>query len=502
MEPGRRNMISGSGPSNRRDGTSPRYDSNNRVSKSSRSSGPSRSASKAAESYVSSEEQARQFVADEDKFVLRQSKKKADIRVREHRAKPIDYLAFSLRYIDEERDVFDDQEGDDDIDVPEPADVVQSLDLEGLKDIEADIKNYYVLETDSRNREYWEALRSLCRSQKAKLDPSKHDRRVVSSVDDDIDKILAPKTYEQLGALEKQIKTKLRSDEDIDIDYWEQLLQSLLVWKAKAVLARTVEKIAKKKLERKGESSGTSGTSGTSRSTTTTTATAAQTHTLSRNAPAAQTSEPTGNDDASKATQTLYDREAARGVSENEEVFAAEEELPSGTKPQWAGEHQVRKPRYFNRVQMGYEWNKYNQTHYDHDNPPPKVVQGYKFNIFYPELLDITKAPTFKIIREHGRRRGESFAAAGEEDTCLIRFIAGPPYEDIAFRIVDREWDYSAKRDRGFKSSFDKVCLIKTSLFLETRCLFPSIWGAEQWAAADIFGIRRASYNYIFSSKR
>jgi hypothetical protein len=39
----------------------------------------------------------------------------------------------------------------------------------------------------------------------------------------------------------------------------------------------------------------------------------------------------------------------------------------------------------------------------------------------------------------------------------LIRFIAGPPYEDIAFRIVDKEWDYSAKRDRGFKSSFDKV---------------------------------------------
>lgn len=443
-------MISSSGSSSRRDGASPRYDSNNRVSKSSRS-GPSPAASKIAANYVSSEEQARQFVADEDKFVLRQSKKKADIRVRENRAKPIDYLAFSLRYIDEERDVFDDQEGDDDIDVPEPADVVQSLDLQGLADLEADIKNYHVLETDSRNREYWEALRSLCKSQKAKLDPSKHDRRVVSSVDDDINKILAPKTYEQLGALEKQIKTKLRSDEDIDIDYWEQLLQSLLVWKSKAVLARTVAKITKKKLERKVQSAGKKSSS---------TSATAQTQ-ISKNAPTLPPSEPSGNADESKATQTLYDREAARGISENEEVFAAEEELPSAAQPQWAGEHQVRKPRYFNRVQMGYEWNKYNQTHYDHDNPPPKVVQGYKFNIFYPELVDKTKAPTFKIIREHGRRRGESFAVAGEEDTCLIRFIAGPPYEDIAFRIVDREWDYSAKRDRGFKSSFDKVSLIK-----------------------------------------
>jgi hypothetical protein len=129
----------------------------------------------------------------------------------------------------------------------------------------------------------------------------------------------------------------------------------------------------------------------------------------------------------------------------------------STSKPQWANKYRPRKPRYFNRVQMGYEWNKYNQTHYDHDNPPPKVVQGYKFNIFYPDLIERTKAPTYRIEREGGRKRGQSFAPAGEEDTCLIKFIAGPPYEDIAFRIVDKEWDYSAKRERNFKSSFDKV---------------------------------------------
>jgi hypothetical protein len=46
---------------------------------------------------------------------------------------------------------------------------------------------------------------------------------------------------------------------------------------------------------------------------------------------------------------------------------------------------------YVYRVHTGYEWNKYNQTHYDHDNPPPKIVQGYKFNIFYPDLIDKSK---------------------------------------------------------------------------------------------------------------
>lgn len=166
---------------------------------------------------------------------------------------------------------------------------------------------------------------------------------------------------------------------------------------------------------------------------------------------------PASNEDFSSATTALYEREVARGVQEDEEIFAGEEEVSSTAKPQWASKHRPRKPRYFNRVQMGYEWNKYNQTHYDHDNPPPKVVQGYKFNIFYPDLLDKVKAPTYRIERENGRKRGESFAPAGEEDTCLIRFISGPPYEDLAFRIVDKEWDYSAKRERGFRSSFDKV---------------------------------------------
>jgi hypothetical protein len=86
----------------------------------------------------------------------------------------------------------------------------------------------------------------------------------------------------------------------------------------------------------------------------------------------------------------------------------------------WHDKYRPRKPKYFNRVHTGYEWNKYNQTHYDHDNPPPKIVQGYKFNIFYPDLVDKSKAPTYSIEKD-----------GSTGDTCLIRFHAGPPYEDI-----------------------------------------------------------------------
>ncbi|KFH43337.1 hypothetical protein ACRE_058930 [Hapsidospora chrysogenum ATCC 11550] len=442
-------------------------DPSTRVTKASRPNPPKPTKNSSAR-YLTQDEQARKFVADEDKFVLKQAKKKADIRVREGRAKPIDYLAFSLRYIDTERDVFDDDEADLDIEVPSPDKIVQDLSTSQLTELESDIDSYHVLETDARIREYWRALQSLCATQKAKLSPQKNEERVVNSVAEDIDKILAPKSYEQLGALETQIRAKLQSTEDIDTDYWEQLLRSLAVWKAKATLKKVygaITEARRKQLEERGHVPGSKPPPASTDAAAATTPSgdvaksAPQLSSSTREGPPPGTARFSEVDDGdfSQANNEMFDREIARGVSENEEVFAAEEAVPSVSKPQWADKYRPRKPRYFNRVQMGYEWNKYNQTHYDHDNPPPKVVQGYKFNIFYPELIDKTKAPTFKIIREHGRRRGESFAAAGEEDTCLIRFIAGPPYEDIAFRIVDREWDYSAKRERGFKSSFDKV---------------------------------------------
>ncbi|KAL0475823.1 mid region of cactin domain-containing protein [Neurospora intermedia] len=507
MNPDRQAMIAGLGKGrdrdNKRDITAPRLDNNNRISKpqykpSSKpitgsnstpvgSSGPGK--------YLTQDEQSEQFVADEDKFVLKQAKKKADIRVRERRAKPIDYLAFNLRFIDTDRDVFDDHDDDVDIPVPSPERVLQNLNESQLKELEEDIKSYDTLETNRRNKEYWSALFILCDDKRNKLKPQGAEGRAVNTVAADVDRILAPKTLEQLEALEKQIRAKLQSNEPIDTDYWQSLLKSLLVYKAKAKLkqvcleikAARVEVLKAKDPERAKAleqadalpdaavtlTSGPSKALSRSTASTSTPLAASSSNSSSSTAPPPGTARfaSTGNEDFSQATKALYDREVARGFLEGEEIFTAEESLTSNPKPVWADKYRPRKPRYFNRVLMGYEWNKYNQTHYDHDNPPPKVVQGYKFNIFYPDLIDKTKAPTFKIIREGGRRRGESFAPAGKEDTCLIRFVAGPPYEDIAFRIVDREWDYSAKKERGFKSSFDKVRHPSTTLSVQKDLL-------------------------------
>ena len=64
-------------------------------------------------------------------------------------------------------------------------------------------------------------------------------------------------------------------------------------------------------------------------------------------------------------------------------------QLPGSTY-WWQDKYRPRKPRYLNRVKTGWDWNKYNQTHYDFDNPPPKIIQGYKFTVFYPDLIDKT----------------------------------------------------------------------------------------------------------------
>ncbi|KAL3780233.1 hypothetical protein ACHAW5_009964 [Stephanodiscus triporus] len=53
-----------------------------------------------------------------------------------------------------------------------------------------------------------------------------------------------------------------------------------------------------------------------------------------------------------------------------------------GTTRVVAGQVPPRKPRYFNRVKTGYDWN---------------IVQGYKFNVFYPDLIDRTRTPQYRL---------------------------------------------------------------------------------------------------------
>ena len=105
-----------------------------------------------------------------------------------------------------------------------------------------------------------------------------------------------------------------------------------------------------------------------------------------------------------------------------------------------------------------------------------------RLQIFYPDLIDKSQAPTYRLLRDPMSPDGA---------TCIIRFHAGPPYEvrkkypgrprggrgpharrasaereralgppspqDLAFRIVNHEWEMSHRR--GFRCTFDRGIL-------------------------------------------
>ena len=100
-------------------------------------------------------EQMREWVSREDDFVLQQSKKKAHIRVKESRAKSIDWLAVTLGVIDTTRDPLDLDTIESDIDVVDPAGVFEGLTLSELEVLGKDIETYIALESNASNRRYW-----------------------------------------------------------------------------------------------------------------------------------------------------------------------------------------------------------------------------------------------------------------------------------------------------------------------------------------------------------
>lgn len=70
--------------------------------------------------------------------------------------------------------------------------------------------------------------------------------------------------------------------------------------------------------------------------------------------------------DADLASEAMFRAEAEKDMDEEEEFFNVEESLPNPETYSWEDKYRPRKPRYLNKVHTGYEWNKYNQTHYEY----------------------------------------------------------------------------------------------------------------------------------------
>ncbi|KNC96141.1 uncharacterized protein SPPG_08529 [Spizellomyces punctatus DAOM BR117] len=454
----------------------------------------------------------------ENEFHLEQAKTRAQIRIKEGRAKPIDIFAMNLSLASDSRVAEEFDALGFEMGIEEPYLIFRDLTLEEVEELHKDIQLYLSLETDENNVRFWEAMIVVCDDELAKhrsAAAGSVPSGVTDAIAEDIEKMFANKTHDQLTLLQKQIEKKLSQGGPVDVEYWETAIKALIVWKAKAKLRDMHGFMLRKRLERLREKKHTEMETGVTPQPiqfrredpdATAASMAAEAEEEVETDEEMEEYDPSmspvlvdriskvdagfevvdeevdlnqlmearnlvlksqlgvlGGLSAEKAlalagagpsmedlAEQAFMREAAENMGLDETAFNEEAIISASAATQdpylWHDKYRPRKPRYFNRVHTGYEWNKYNQTHYDSDNPPPKVVQGYKFNIFYPDLIDKSKAPTY--VREKDE---------GYPDTIILRFKAGPPYEDIAFRIVNREWEYSHKK--GFRSSFDRGVL-------------------------------------------
>ncbi|XP_074298206.1 splicing factor Cactin-like [Silene latifolia] len=350
--------------------------------------------------------EADDFLKKELEFDFHQSKLRSKIRVSEGRMKPIDVIA---TYLDDELDV--------ELDGRHYYMVFKGLTVKEIEELEEDIKLYLNLDRQiPTHTAYWEAMLVVCEwelgeaRRKDVMDRAgfRAERGLHSNIETDVRNLLEGMSHDHLVELQSTIEAGMRSGQAKVVEFWEAVLNGLPLYKAKACLKEIHhDKMLRRHLNRLEHKS--------------------------LDAHSSHSENDKITEDEIEEPENSFETRATSVALDSPVVW-------------WHDRYRPRKPKYLNRVHTGYEWNKYNRTHYDYDNPPPKVVQGYKFDIFYPDLIDKQLSPTYVIEKD-----GDS------SETCIIRFHAGPPYEDIAFRIVNKEWEYSRKK--GYKCTFERGTL-------------------------------------------
>ncbi|WBW73062.1 cactin, spliceosome complex subunit [Schizosaccharomyces osmophilus] len=453
----------------------------------------------------------------EKAFLKQQKLLKAIIRVKEDRAGLFEKLLVSLSLLSQQNNQGGIYNGSMDLtglDMFDPIFTIKVAAVEDINILLESIPEILTLTDDTTSLSFWKSVSQLAVSF-LELDQHGNASRSLKTVAEDIQNILAPKNFEQLVKLETQVQGKLQSREPIDTDYWEDLLKSIQAYKAMAYLrdlfSQPLEQRKQKMVQHEMEKAISDANFLRKHQNDTPTTKLYQLpidpdplyqiDTISKTAepieqrdyedslsekieaikgsiyiPTSflikkQSKQPQKNlisdteEDFFNTVSAKLEREYLKaGGEEEQEMFG--DFVEGQVKAKSQDGIQLKKPKYFNKVMLGFEWNSYNQAHYNEAHPPPKAVQGYRFNIFYPDLIGTTRSPTYKIERGP---RADRESAMTQDNVCIIRFIAGVPYQDIAFCIVDKEWDYSAKRERGFKSSFDNGVLSLHFQFKKTH---------------------------------
>jgi len=161
-----------------------------------------------------------QLAKKEDEFHLSQAKLRAQMRLKENRAKPIDYFYVAIN---------PDQLPIDKV-ILSPAKVLDPLGKAELEELLQDIPLF--IELDS-NVEYWKSLLILINHKLSQMkEPLEFaDDGVHTAITSDIDAILVGKSEKELLQLEQQISSQLNGGEILDEEYWLSLLKRLCIKK-------------------------------------------------------------------------------------------------------------------------------------------------------------------------------------------------------------------------------------------------------------------------------
>jgi len=415
--------------------------------------------------------QHKDWADKEEAFHLEANQTRAKIRLLEGRAEPIDLLARNvLLFGGEKKTVGIDYRGDAEAldisalgaELKAPTEVFHGLGLSQLQRLHGQIDEFARLEGDGGEfRDFWLSLGVVCdaaaaaasRRAEGSYDPHAAFEEA-ATLEAQVEEELGACSDEALRDLADEVRAEARGGGD---EYWDLVATQLQVELARRRLHAMHVKMLTKQLERVAEEKARGQEADAASDAAK--AAAAGGSVFFRNVKTDDGGPVDEALDNSTAAIALQRAEMAREMAENEERMKFEDLVddtrqevgvaaaikPSAGPADWADKYKPRKPRFFNRVRTGYDWNLYNRTHYDYDNPPPKTVQGYKFNLFYPDLIDKTITPQYRL------------EGAAEPQFVLIRFSAGPPYEDIAFKIVNKEWETGRKK--GFRCSFERGVL-------------------------------------------
>ncbi|UKK01233.2 cactin [Theileria orientalis] len=354
------------------------------------------------------DESYQEWEAKEMEFNLKQIVAKPLMRYKQGRPKLVDKLILTVDpdFTESFKDYFD------------ISNLFKPLRSEDVKEAVEIINAYLQLEKLPEFTEYLESLLVLAK------EPAQNNYEltgVSQMVGDKIDQIMSSKSLSELEVFETQIKKKLEGGV-VDTNFWETALSRIPYFKACRYVSNVLS----------GPEAGS--------------VTASVSDSNHRKEWEDESYKRTTNKEHREIKDTKSDGRKKGSyekfveytkLEEDEEIFEELVDLRGD-------DEDLETPKYFNRVKRGYEWTKYNMAHYDPDHPPPKLVQGYRFNIFYPELKG--KVPQWKLQKDGERT-----------ETALIRFIGGHPYRDIAFRVVNKEWVTDPQK--GFKNFFDNGVL-------------------------------------------